>query len=136
MILELWDRTVIGWAFSEDLEAGHVGDALMTACMNRKPGRGLLFHSDRGVPYCSKEFREMLSAWCPQVRQRMSRKGNCAERFFKTLKAEVDKVEGSHTKEEVRVEVCEYMELYYNKRRRDTAIGYALPIALTHYNTA
>jgi transposase InsO family protein len=71
----------------------------------------------------------------------MSRKGNCwdnayAERFFKTLKAEVDTLEGRHTKEEVRVEVFEYMELYYNKRRRYSALGYALPIALTHFNTA
>ncbi|MDR2798735.1 MAG: integrase core domain-containing protein [Treponema sp.] len=71
----------------------------------------------------------------------MSRKRNCwdnacAERFFKMLKAEVDKVEGRHTKEEVRVEVFEYMELYYTKRRRDTAFGYAIPIALTHCNTA
>jgi transposase InsO family protein len=60
----------------------------------------------------------------------------CAERFFKTLKAEADKVEGRHTKEEVRVEVFEYRELYYTKRRRDTALGYAIPIAVTHCNTA
>jgi transposase InsO family protein len=60
----------------------------------------------------------------------------CAERFFKTLKAEVDKVEGRHTKEEVRVEVFEDMELYYNKRRRHSALGYAILIALTYCNTA
>jgi putative transposase len=78
VILDLWDRTVIGWAFSEDREAGHGGDALMMACTNRQPVEWLLFHSDQGVSYCSKEFREALSAWCPQVRQRMSRKGNCA----------------------------------------------------------
>jgi putative transposase len=68
----------------------------------------------------------------------MSRKGNRrdnarAERFFKTLKAEADKVEGRHSKEE---EIFEYIEPYYNKRRRDTALGYAIPIALTHYSTA
>ncbi|MDR2808544.1 MAG: integrase core domain-containing protein [Spirochaetaceae bacterium] len=71
----------------------------------------------------------------------MRRKGNCwdnayAESFFKTLKAEADKVEGKHPKEEVRVEVFEYMELYYNKHRRHSAFGYAIPIALTHCNTA
>ncbi|MDR2792845.1 MAG: integrase core domain-containing protein [Treponema sp.] len=59
----------------------------------------------------------------------------CGE-FFKTLKAEVDKVEGRHSKEEERVEVCEYIERYYNKRRRHSALGYAIPIALTHYGTA
>jgi transposase InsO family protein len=77
VILDLWDRTVIGWACSEDMEARHVCDALTMACRNRQPMEGLLFHSDRGVPHCSKEFREALSARCPQVRQRMSRKGNC-----------------------------------------------------------
>jgi transposase InsO family protein len=71
----------------------------------------------------------------------MSRKGNCwdnacAESFFKTLKAEADKAEGRHPKEEVRVAILEYMEPYYNKRRRDTALGYAIPTALTHYGTA
>jgi transposase InsO family protein len=64
----------------------------------------------------------------------MSRKGNGwdnarAESFFKTLKAEVDKAEGRHSKEEVRVAVFEYIELYYNKRRRHSALGYAIPIA-------
>jgi putative transposase len=71
----------------------------------------------------------------------MSRKGNRrdnarAESFFKTLKAEADKVEGRHPKEEERVEVFEYIEPYYNKRRMSTALGYAIPIALTQYGTA
>jgi transposase InsO family protein len=140
VILDLWDRTVIGWAFLEDREADHVCDALMMACTNHKPKSDLLFHSDRGVQYCSKEFRDALSAWCPQVGRSMSRKGNCwdntcAESFFKTLKVEVDKVEGTRTKEEVRVEVFEYIELYCNKRRRHSTLGYAIPIALTHYST-
>jgi transposase InsO family protein len=60
VIPDLWDRRVIGWAFSEDGEAGHVCDALMMARTNREPKSGLLFHSDRGVQYCSKEFREVL----------------------------------------------------------------------------
>ncbi|MDR2793025.1 MAG: integrase core domain-containing protein, partial [Treponema sp.] len=122
-------------------EAGHVCDALMTARTNRKPKSGILFHSDRGVRYCGKEFRDAPAAWHPQVGRSMSRKGNRrdnarAESFFKTLKAEADKAEGRHSKEEVRVAVCEYMEPYYNKRRRPSALGYAIPIALTHYGTA
>jgi transposase InsO family protein len=134
VILDLWDRSVIGRAFSEDGEAGHVCDALMTACTNRKPKSGILFHSDRGVRYCGKEFRVAPSARHPPVGRSMSRKGNCwdnarAESFFKTLKAEADKAEGRHSKEEV-------MEPYYNKRRRHSALGYAIPIALTHYGTA
>jgi transposase InsO family protein len=134
VILDLWDRSVIGWAFSEDMEAGHVRDALMTARTNRKPKSGLLFHSDRGVRYCGKEFRDALSARRPPVGQRMSRKGNRrgnarAERFFKTLKAEADKAEGRQTKEKEMVAVCEYREPYHNKRRISTALGYAAPAA-------
>ncbi|MDR2793927.1 MAG: hypothetical protein LBB61_09750 [Treponema sp.] len=78
---------LVGWAFSEDGEAGHVCDAFMTARTNRKPKSGLLFHLDRGAQYCGKELRDALSARRPQVGQSMSRKGNCwdnarAERFF------------------------------------------------------
>jgi transposase InsO family protein len=123
------------------MEAGHVCDALMTARTNRKPKSGLLFHSDRGVRYCGKEFRDAPAAWCPQVGRSMGRKGNRrdnarAERFFKTLKAEANQAEGRQTKEEVRVEIFEYIEPYYNKRRRHSAFGYAIPIALTHYGIA
>jgi transposase InsO family protein len=66
----------------------------------------------------------------------MSRKGNCwdnacAESFFKTLKWELDILEGRHTKAQVRAAVFEYIEIYYNKSRRHSAIGYATPVALT-----
>jgi transposase InsO family protein len=130
VILDLWDRSVVGRAFSEDMEAGHVCDALMTARTNRRPKSGLLFHSDRGVQYCGKEFRDALAARRPLVGRSMSRKRNCwdnacAERFFKALKAETDKVKGRQTKEEERVAVFEYIEPYYNKRRRHSALGYA-----------
>jgi transposase InsO family protein len=83
----------------------------------------------------------MLSVRRPQVSQSMSRKGNCwdnacVESFFKTLKGEVDKVEERHPKEEVRIEVFEYIELYYNKRHRHSTLGYAIPMAVTHCNAA
>jgi transposase InsO family protein len=86
VILDLWDRNVIGRAFSEDGEAGPVCDALMMARTNRKPKSGILFHSDRGVRYCGKEFRAAPSARHPPVGRSMSRKGNRrdnarAERF-------------------------------------------------------
>jgi transposase InsO family protein len=66
----------------------------------------------------------------------MSRKGNCwdnacAESFFKTLKWELDVLEGRHTKGQVRTAVFEYIEIYYNRRRRHSALGYATPLALT-----
>ena len=135
-ILDLWDRKVIGWAFSGDMAAEHVCNALEMACSTRPPREGLIFHSDRGVQYCSEQFRGTLSRLCPSVRRSMSRKGNCwdnacAESFFKTLKWELDVLEGRHTKTQVRTAVFEYIETYYNRRRRHSALGYATPLALT-----
>jgi transposase InsO family protein len=121
---------------ADDLTAGHVCRALEMAVGNRAAGEGLIFHSDRGIQYCSEEFRSALDKLCPTVRQSMSRKGNCwdnacAESFFKTLKVELDILEGKHSPREVHTGVFEYIEVYYNRCRRHSALGYAIPIALT-----
>jgi transposase InsO family protein len=132
-ILDLFDRKVIGWAFSEDMTTEHTTiPALVMACMNRRPQAGLIFHSDRGVQYCAASFRTRLNERCPQVRQSMSRKGNCwdnacAETFFKTLKTEVDKLDGKHPASEVRDSVFEYLESYYNRKRMHSALDYSTP---------
>jgi transposase InsO family protein len=137
VIIDLYDRKVIGWAISASLEASQSTiPALRMAVMNRFPAKGLIFHSDRGVQYCSKLFRQALHAACPSVQQSMSRKGDCwdnacAESFFNTLKWELDVLDGKRSKKEVRLGVFEYIEMYYNRRRRHSAIGYAIPIALT-----
>jgi transposase InsO family protein len=135
-VIDLWDRKVIGWSMAEELTAGHVCRALEMAAGNRAVREGLIFHSDRGVQYCSEEFRSALNRLCPSSRQSMSRKGNCwdnacAESFFKTLKAELDILEGNHSSREVQTGVFEYIEIYYNRCRRHSALGYATPIALT-----
>jgi transposase InsO family protein len=136
VIIGLRDRQVIGRAFSGGLGARYACRALEMACGNRPPKTGMLFHSDRGVQYCSEEFRKTLEGKCPGVRRSMSRKGNCrdnacAESFFKTLKWELTVLEGKHTKGEVKTTVFEYIEIYYNKKRRHSALGYAAPAALT-----
>jgi transposase InsO family protein len=141
MVLDLWDRKVIGWALSDDMAAEKVSRAYIMACNNRTPHKGLLFHSDRGVQYCSESFRKTLALYCPTVRQSMSRKGNCwdnacAETFFKTLKWELDILDGRHPKGQVKTAVFEYIEIYYNRRRRHSALGYAIPVALTSSNAA
>jgi transposase InsO family protein len=136
VIIDLYDRKVIGWAFSASLETTATAiPALKMAVKNRVPRKGLIFHSDRGVQYCSKLFSQALHDICSSVQQSMSRKSNvwdnaCAESFFKTLKWELDILDGKHTKQEVKSEVFEYIEMYYNRRRRHSAIGYATPIAL------
>jgi transposase InsO family protein len=95
-------------------------------------GTNLLFHSDRGVQYCARAFREALKARCPTVRQSMSRKGTCwdnacAESFFKTLKRELETPDGKCSAGEVRQSVFLYLEAYYNRVRLHSALDYLAP---------
>jgi transposase InsO family protein len=135
VIIDLWDRKVIGWSMGKSVTAHQVCLALLMASSNRPPLEGLIFHSDRGVQYCSDEFRHLLARLCPSVCQSMSGKGNCwdnacAESFFKTLKVELDILDGKHSSREVQRAVFEYIEIYYNRRRKHSALGYATPVAL------
>jgi transposase InsO family protein len=133
VVLDLYDRKIVGWAFSPTMEAeATVVTALRMAYGNRKPRSDLLFHSDRGVQYCSKIFRETLKQQCLQVRQSMSRKGNCwdnacAESFFKTLKQELETLDGRQSSAAVRDSVFYYIEAYYNRKRRHSALDYLAP---------
>lgn len=134
VIIDLWDRKVVGWSLATDMAAIHVIRALAMACLNRKPKPGLVFHSDRGVQYCSKEFRQALGKECPTVRQSMSWKGNCwdnacAESFFKTLKRELAGLDGQSTRKQVKLSVFEYIEAYYNRIRKHSALGYVTPVS-------
>jgi transposase InsO family protein len=136
VVLDLFDRKIIGWALSADMEALHTSVAAVAMAFKNRPAHeGLLFHSDRGVQYCAKSFRETLRELCPTVRQSMSRKGNCwdnacAESFFKTLKAELETLDGKHSAAEVRQAVFLYIEAYYNRVRMHSALGYVAPNAL------
>jgi len=133
VVLDLFDRKVLGWALSGGLQASDTTVAAVEmAVRNRNPGSGLVFHSDRGVQYCAHSFREVLSTRCPSVRQSMSRKGNCwdnacAESFFKTLKRELETLDGRHTEAEVRQSVFIYIEAYYNRVRMHSALDNVAP---------
>jgi transposase InsO family protein len=133
VIIDLYDRKVIGWAFSQCLDTVSTTiPALQMAVKNRLPLEGLIFHSDRGVQYCAKAFREVLQRFCPAVRQSMSRKGDCwdnacAESFFKTLKNELDTLDGEHSSQEIRQSVFLYIEAYYNRVRMHSALDYFAP---------
>jgi transposase InsO family protein len=114
VILDLWDRKIIGWNMADDMRAENVCLALKMAAGNRPPRKGMIFHSDRGVQYCSELFVKTLMAYCPGVRRSMSRKGNCwdnacAESFFKSLKRELDISWKKQTKQEVKTEIFEYI---------------------------
>jgi transposase InsO family protein len=132
-VLDLFDRKVIGRAFSADMEAVHTAiPAREMAVANRRPWEGMLFLSDRGVQYCARAFREALQALCPAVRRSMSRKGNgwdnaCAESFFRMLKREPETLDGKRSAREVRQPVFMYIEAYYNRVRHHSALDYPAP---------
>ena len=129
VIIDLFDRKVIGWSFSTTMETVNTTvPALIMACNNRAAEHDLLFHSDRGVQYCAQSFRSLLCEMYPAVRQSMSRKGNCwdnacAESFFGTLKMELEELKGGCTKRQIKTAVFEYIEIYYNRCRRHSALG-------------
>jgi len=107
-----------------------VKDALRMAYWCRKPGPGAIFHSDRGSQYCSNEFQVLLTAY--GMISSMSRKANCwdnavAESFFGSLKTE--RVFFSHykTREDARRDVTDYIEMFYNSKRRHSHLGYLSP---------
>ncbi len=141
-VMDLFDRKVIGWSYSETMETvDTTKKALEAAWRNRRPQSDLIFHSDRGVQYCSRLFRDRLRVLCPKSRQSMSRKGNCwdnacAESFFKTLKKEVEILDGKHSADEVRSELFRYIEVYYNRKRRHSAIDYRAPVAVRYEKVA
>jgi transposase InsO family protein len=130
VILDLFSRRVIGWALSERLERKLALEAMSMALAQRQPGQGLLHHSDRGSQYASREYQQLLAHH--GIRSSMSRKGNCwdnavAESFFATLKLELAYQSRWHTRAQARSEVFEYIERFYNRQRRHSALGYLCP---------
>ena len=131
VILDVFSRHVVGWAMSDRLTADFVVRALSQAADRRRPSPGCIFHSDRGVQYACKEFRDVLKhyGFC----QSMSRKGDCydnalAESFFHTLKTEHVYHYRYETRAEARQSLFEYIEMFYNRQRRHSALGYRSPV--------
>jgi transposase InsO family protein len=130
VILDLCSRKVVGWSLAERMTASLVCEALDAAVTLRRPAPGLIFHSDRGSQYASRAFRRRL--WRYRMRQSMSRKGNCwdnavAESFFATLKKELVRNHVPETRAHVRSEIFEYIEVFYNRQRAHSLLGYETP---------
>jgi transposase InsO family protein len=138
VILDLGDRKVIGWSLSKSLKAIDTTiPAWKMAVQYRPVTKELIFHSDRGVQYACSEFTQLLNAH-KNVIQSMSRKGNCwdnavAESFFKNLKAEWTNEEHYCTTQQAAVSVFEYIETWYNTRRRHSSIHYQTPAEYENY---
>ena len=127
VIIDLYDRKVIGWAFSRSLKAVYTTiPAWRMAIRNRPITQELIFHSDRGIQFACNEFKNLLSAYTLVVRS-MSRKGDpwdnaVAESFFKTLKVELIYQNSYKTFKEAELSVFEYIEAWYNVNRIHTTI--------------
>jgi putative transposase len=130
VILDLFSRAVVGWSLDTTLTTKLPLAALDMAIRRRRPASGLLHHSDRGCQYTSAEYRDALAELGVTVS--MSRKGNCwdnavAESFFATLKTELVYGRRWPARLELRAAVFEYIEVFYNRRRLHSSVGYKSP---------
>jgi putative transposase len=126
VVLDLYDRSIVGWSMKDRIKTDIVSDALRMAWFRRRPQEGAVHHSDRGSQYASHEFQALLSEF--GMTCSMSRKGNCwdnatAESFFNSLKNE--RVHDSHyaTRDQAKADLFEYIEMFYNRSRRHSALG-------------
>jgi putative transposase len=127
VILDLYDRKVVGWSHSKDLTAKNTTvKAWQMAVNNRSVSNKLIFHSDRGVQYACHEFKDLLGSY-KTVERSMSRKGNCwdnavAESIFKSLKVEQVYQNKYKTRQQASLAIFEWIETWYNRNRRHTAL--------------
>ncbi len=128
---DLYSRQIVGWSMSERITSRLVVDALEMAITRRLPGEGLLTHSDRGSQYASDHYQRLLERHA--ITCSMSRRGNCwdnapMESFFATLKKELIHHEDYQTRAEARASIFEYIEVFYNRVRRHSALDYRSPV--------
>jgi len=132
VVLDLYSRRIIGWAMDKRLEAENLTlRALHMALFGRDPDPGLLHHSDRGSQYACKGYQELLDL--RGITCSMSRRGDCwdnavAESFFATLKLELVYLCVFRTRAEARAAIFDYIEAFYNRKRRHSYLGYLSPI--------
>lgn len=131
-VLDIFSRKVIGWAMAARREDDLVLAALRMALTQRRPQAGLLHHSDRGSQYTSRDYQALLRDWGLEVS--MSRKGDCydnavMESFFATLKGECTDQQHWASHSQARPVIFEYLEVFYNRQRRHSSLGYLSPFA-------
>jgi transposase InsO family protein len=132
VVMDLFSRKIVGWAMRDHLRSELAGEALEMAVQARRPAAGLLHHSDRGVQYACGDYRDLLREH--GIECSMSRRGNChdnavTESFFGTLKTELVNDACYATHEEARASLFEWIEVFYNRRRRHSSLGYVSPEA-------
>jgi transposase InsO family protein len=130
VVMDLCTRRVVGWATADHRKAELATSALRMALEHRRPSQGVLHHSDRGVQYASEQYRQLLAMH--RLEASMSGVGNCydnavVESFFSTLKRELTHHTTYNTHEEAQQSLFEYIEVFYNRRRLHSTLGYRSP---------
>lgn len=126
--MDLYDRKIIGWSLSDGMSTNEKTLASWKmAIRNRNIQTGLIFHSDRSVQYANNKFANVLKSY--KVTRSMSRKGNCqdnavAESFLKSLKTELIYGNNLIYKEQMKLQIFEYIEIWYNQKKRHSALNY------------
>ena len=131
-VIDLCSRRIVGWSMNDHMRVDLVTDALSMALAHRRPDAGLLHHSDRGVQYASEDYRKRLSDH--GIVCSMSNKGDCwdnavMESFWSTLKTELVNHEHYATHAQARQSIFEYIEVFYNRQRLHSSLGYLSPEA-------
>jgi len=131
-VIDLASRRVVGWAMADHMRAEFVCDALRMAIDNRRPAPGAMFHSDRGTQYTSTEFTDLLGEH--EMIQSLSRPRQCwdnavAESFFSSLKVELIHRQSWATRAQARRAVFDYIEVFFNRKRLHSSLGYLTPAA-------
>ena len=131
-VIDLCSRKIVGWSMAEHMQVDLVSDALTMAIARRSPGAGLLHHSDRGSQYGSEDYVDLLQSHGMQ--QSMSGRGDCwdnavMESFWSTLKTELVNHEAYATHDQARASIFEYIEVFYNRKRLHSSLGYVSPEA-------
>jgi transposase InsO family protein len=129
-VIDLCSRRIVGWSMADHMRTDLVSEALKMAVGRRGPAEGLLHHSDRGVQYASEDYRRLLQSH--GMRVSMSGKGDCwdnavMESFWGTLKTELVNHEHYATHEQARASIFEYIEVFYNRNRLHSTLGYLSP---------
>ena len=137
VILDLYSRHVIGWAMSDHNNTKLVADALMMAIWRRGNLNDVIVHSDQGSTYASGDYQNLLKE--NGMKCSMSRKGEChdnavAESFFGTLKTELIDHEDYYTRQQAKQSLFEYIEVFYNRQRRHSYLGYVSPVEYEQVN--
>jgi transposase InsO family protein len=130
-VIDLYSRKIVGWSMSDRMKADLVNNAMLMAIWQRKPAKGLVWHTDCGNQYASDSHRKILAEH--RIIQSMSRKGDCfdnavAESFFHTLKMELVYQNKFKSREEARCTIFEYIEVFYNRIRIHSTNNYLSPV--------